>query len=199
MNPEEEESPINYYQHMSAQPDGLRFRLDAADVITRVEDELRGGVQYERNGVKTYYEERRMMNDTGISRVSALLHSIVNKVGHLTKYANEERVLRQVKAIVKSFIVDLTLNLKKWAPQARIANDGSLFNPSMDKVRNKRIVIQMIENAVHESMLRADGGFEASNLSKIWNVQEIDDRRSRERDRSGMFGGIFGRGGDNYG
>lgn len=180
-----EEYPVNYYQGGVVDEGSLRFRVDADDVITKIADELRGGLKTERKGVKTYHEERRMMNEEGVSRVVALFNGIVNKVGHLTKYQNEERVVRQLKSVIKSFIFELILNLKRWAPS------GSY------KVRNKRVIIQMVENAVHASMLRADGGFEANNLSKIWNVNQIEDYRQQSAPRAGggWFGKVFGRGG----
>lgn len=188
---EEQVVPLDYYQGANHDPSGIRYRLEGEDVISQAVDTLKGGVIGTNDlGDKVYNDKQRCMNDVGILRARMVLQSGVNKVNHLTKYFNEDRIHGQIKSIVKAWIFEVTLNMKSWAPEAFI-KEGKLVNSSHSKVRNKRLIIQTIEQALYQSMLRGTAGFEANLTAKSYNVQEINDNRPKPR--MGGFGGVFGR------
>ena len=185
----EEQQAINYYRSAVDTVGGLKYRLDGEDVITRAIDTLRGGVKSKKNGVKTYFTEFRCMNDLGIQRARMVLESGVNKINHLTKYTDQDMIFRQIRSVITAWLFEVTLNVKKWAPNSEFVN-GQLINPTFDKIKNKRLVIQTIENALLQSMLRGTEGFEASLTSKQFSVHELNDNRPKER--RGMLSGLFG-------
>lgn len=191
----------NYYRNQLDYATGLKYRLDGEDVLERAIDTLRGGVRQTVNGKKHYFDEYRLMNEVGIQRARMVLEAGVNKINHLTKYTDKEMIFRQIRSLTKAWLFEVTLNCKRWSPEAKI-NNGRLVNPNFSKIRNKRLVIQTIENALLQSMLRGTDGFEASLTSKQFSVQEIQDNRSSSGKR-GFFGGLFtrnsGEGGDYYG
>ena len=83
---------------------------------------------------------------------------------------------------MKAFIYEIVLNAKRWAP------DGHR------KVRNMRLVIQMVENAIYQSLLRGTDGFEASLTAKSHTVSElVDNRNQGGGGRTGFIGRLFGR------
>lgn len=200
-----EPQAANYYRQQLDYATGLKYRLDGEDVIERAVDTLRGGVKSVINGKKLYFDDYKLMNEVGIQRARMVLEAGVNKINHLTKYTDNEMISRQIKALVKAWLFEVTLNAKRWAPEARFTAAGRLVNPDFCKIRNKRLVIQTIENALFQSMLRGTEGFEASLTSKQFSVQEIQDNRSASRGGSrGFFGGLFSRnrgdeGGQYYG
>lgn len=167
--------PRNYYPSAHESVSGLKFRLDGRDVIRDVTDTLRGGVKKRAGNATEYFEERRLLNDLGVERVRLIVQSGVNKVAHLTKYENEERILQQVKSIMKAFIYELTSHAKDWAPKGKL------------KVLNKRLVVQMVENAIYQSMLRGSEGFEAGLTAKSWVAQEVIDHRQQGGSGGGGF------------
>lgn len=184
--------PTSYWQDQG-QPDSLHYRLDAEDIVQAAVDTFRGGVKEIVNGKKVYFDEQRLMNDLGIARAKMIMESGVNKVNHLTKYKDEERVFRQVRAIINAWIYEVTLCMKKWAPNAYFEGH-QLINPTFDKIRNKHLVIAVIENALLQSMLRGTGGFEAELTGKQMMVSEHKDyttqRREGERPGSWFGGGL---------
>lgn len=195
-----EEIPLNYYKGQLDSFGGLRYRLDGDEVIEQAMDTLKGGVVGKVNGKKKYDDQYRCMNDLGIQRARMMILAGVNKINHLTKYKDEERIFTQVKALAKAWLFEVTLNMKVWAPKAKHVN-GRLVNPGMDKIRNKRLVVQTVENAILQSSLRGADGFEAGLTAKSWGVTEIMDNRQQEQKR-GLLGGFFGgrqRGGNDYG
>lgn len=174
--------PMDFYNApLQSQIDSVKYRLEGVERIDSVVDTLRGGVQSMNNGVKSYSEENRLMNELGIQRVRMILESGVNKINHLTKYSDEDRIFRQIKAVMKDFVFELVLNTKSWAPKAR-TESGLLINPTMDKVRNKRLIVQLVENALLQSMLRGDKGFEADITGK--NIQ-VSETRNLQPDYGG--------------
>lgn len=190
---EENDNIRNYYQGVMNYIDGLRYRLSGDDVIEQVVDTLRGGVKTIKGNVKEYHEENRLLNEIGVARAKMLLQGGVNKINHLTKYANENRILQQMKAIMHAWIFELVLNMKRWAPEAEIDERGVLISKENYKVRNPRLVIQVIENAIYQSMLRGTEGFEAELLSKSMFVQETVNRDDgRQRGGGGPFSRLFG-------
>lgn len=196
-----QEGPVNYYKGAIDSVSGLRYRLDGDDFIEQAVDTLRGGVKSKVAGKKQYYDEFRCMNDLGIQRAKMVIQSGVNKVSHLTKYKDEERLFRQIRSIIKAWVFEVTLNMKSWAPEADFV-DGKLINPHYAKVRNKRLVIQTIENAVLQGMQRGVDAMEAQLTAKSWGVTEIMDNREQQR-KQGVLSGFFGRrgggGGMDYG
>lgn len=189
----------SYYRSPTDIVDGLKYRLEGRDVIESVMDMLNGGVKAQKGSAKVYFEEHRLMNGLGIARVKFFLQSAVNKINHLTKYANEERINRQVKPMIKSFVHELVLNAKRWAPEACMTG-GVLINRGIPfhKVRNMRLIVQVIENSIYQSMLRGTEGFEAELLSKSWDVHEVVDN-PKKQEKTGFLG-LFGRKrGDEFG
>lgn len=198
-----EPQAANYYRNQLDYATGLKYRLDGDDVIERAIDTLRGGVKAKVNGQKKYFDEYKLMNEVGIQRARMVLEAGVNKINHLTKYTDKEMIFRQIRSLTKAWLFEVTLNCKRWSPEARFTRDGRLINPDFTKIRNKRLVIQTVENALLQSMLRGTDGFEASLTSKQFSVQEIQDNRSGSGRGGGRgwFGGLFQRNerGNEYG
>lgn len=167
--------PRNYFPTAMDSPGGFKYRLDGREVIREIVETLKGGVKFRKGQSIDYHEGRRLMNDLGIERVRLMVQTGVNKVNHLTKYSNENRIFSQMKAIMRAFIYELVLNAKKWAP------------PDQYKVRNMRLIIQMVENAIYQSMLRGTEGFEAQLTAKSWGVQEVMDHRIPQKSGGGIF------------
>lgn len=182
---EEEGGPRNYYKDATDSVSGLKFRLDGSDVIENVVNTLRGGVKRRSGGKTEYHEEHRLMNDLGIARAKFFLQGSINKVNHLTQYTNEDRILRQIRSLVKSWVFELTANLKIWAPGHDPEN-----TPPYPKVKNKRLVVNVVENAIYQSMLRGKEGFEAKLITKTHNVYEAV---GQEKRGGSIVGGLFGR------
>ena len=202
MSDDYEPQAANYYRNQLDYATGLKYRLDGEDVIERAIDTLRGGVRATINGKKVYFDEFKLMNEVGIQRARMVLEAGVNKINHLTKYTDKEMIFRQIRSLTKAWLFEVTLNCKRWSPEARFTAKGELVNPDFTKIRNKRLVIQTVENALLQSMLRGTDGFEASLTSKQFSVQEIQDNRQGGGvgRRGGFFGGLFqrNRGGDEY-
>jgi len=176
------EQNLNYYHNPYNQDSGLKYRLEADEEVLNVVHELRGGVLSRQGNKIIYNEEFRLVNELGVARIHMLLRSSINKVNHLTKYSGEERVFRQVKSIMRSFIFELTHNLKTWRP---FINDKTCL-----KVNNKSLIIQTIENVILQSSLRATDGFEAELTGKSWNVNELaGDKPIKENNSFFGFGG----------
>lgn len=191
MNDEEQEA-INYYRSAVDTVGGLKYRLDGEDVISRAIDTLRGGVKSKVNGKKTYYDAFRCMNDLGIQRARMVLESGVNKINHLTKYTDKDMIFRQIRSMVNAWLFEVTFNMKKWSPSSEFDEaSGQLINKNFDKIKNKRLVIQTIEHALLQSMLRGTDGFEASLTSKQFSVHELNDNRP-PKSGGGLFSGMFG-------
>jgi len=192
------EEETNYFQEEPLDPTGMRYRLEGEDVIESVVTAMKGGLIKRNDGSTAFNERYRLMNDEGISRVELFLKGGVNKINHLTKYKNEGRILQQMRSLVRSFTIELVENLKRWAPNAETVtvNGGEeLINPSLEKVRNKHFILQVVENGIFQSMQRGGEGFEAELTGKSWNVleqvgQQPEQRRGLRGGR-GFFG--FGR------
>lgn len=196
--------------------DALEYRLEGADTVERVTDLLRGGViDEDDDGNKTFDEKNRLMNELGVSKTEMFLHGFVNKNTHLTKYKNEERVLIQMRSGASAYNFELTLNMKRWGPEfiGKLQDDesveqfckrtGAVVFKFVDaqtvryrvKVRNPRLVRQLVENSMLASMQRGDDGFEAGNTIKQINVNEVRDLAERQQP-GGMIpqaGGFFSR------
>lgn len=197
----------NYFPDVEADPAGLRYRLEGDDVIKAVITNLRGGLIKTKDGY-VYNEAYRHMNEEGIARVEFFLRGGVNKINHITKYKNEERVMRQMRALARAFTIELTENLKYWAPAARVVqeekvitlNNGRqetvmvnrLVNSGIDKVRNKGFVQQVVENALLQSMQRGQEGFEAELTGKSWMVTEQVGGPQRPEDKQRLLSGLTG-------
>lgn len=192
------EPAINYYRDEADRTSGLKYRLDGEDVIERAVDTLRGGVKSKTDGHKKYFDEYKCMNELGIQRARMILEAGVNKINHLTKYSDKEMILRQIRSIIKAWVFEVTLNAKAWAPEARML-DNKLYNPFFHKVRNKRLIIQVVENSLLQSMLRGSQGFEAELTSKQFSVTEVNDNRQQPRSGQRFGSWIFGRRGNEYG
>lgn len=193
-----EQAANNYYRNQLDYATGLKYRLDGEDVIERAIDTLRGGIKNTVNGRKLYFDEYKLMNEVGIQRARMVLEAGVNKINHLTKYTDKEMIFRQIRSLTKAWLFEVTLNCKRWAPEARIFN-SRLVNPGFSKIKNKRLVIQTVENALLQSMLRGTDGFEAALTSKQFSVQEIQDNRAGGARKRGWFGGLFSRNDDEGG
>ena len=184
----------NYYQEQQQQ-DSLHYRLDAGNLIEQSIDTFKGGIKEKVNGKKIYYEKQRLMNDLGISRARMILEAGVNKINHLTKYKDEERVFKQLKGMVRAWVYEVTLNMKKWSPNATFDGvTGKLINPYNDKIRNKHLVITVVENALLQSMLRGTAGFEAELTGKQMVVTENKDYSTQTRQQDNNLNGWFGGG-----
>ena len=194
MEDDYEPQASNYYRSQLDYANGLKYRLDGEDVIVRAVDTLRGGIKNTVNGRKLYYDEYKLMNEVGIQRARMVLEAGVNKINHLTKYTDKDMIFKQIRALVRAWLFEVTLNCKRWAPESHVVK-GRLINPDFHKIKNKRLVIQTVENALLQSMLRGTDGFEASLTSKQFNVQEIqDNRQGGGGGKRGFFGGLFSRG-----
>lgn len=153
--------PRNYYAVGPQDTDTLRYRLGAHDDIDSFCDQLRG-IQRDARGKETNTKDEqdryRVVNDEGIYQIRAFLRASCSKITHLTKYTNEDRVLRQMRELSKAWLFMIILHRKTW------------------EIRDRDIVLHPGEKLLFESMLRANDGFENNNISKAYNVNENIDR-----------------------
>lgn len=206
----------NYFQPGGMYgPGGLKYRLGAKDVIQDIIDQLRG---FRRNtdGVKLEDQECRLMNEVGIHAVLSFLSGVVTKVGHLTRYENEDRIMKQLRTMIGEFLTELTLNLKRWGPLVKVdiprirwrryeietPNNETILRQKVlqiteetvtvnarVKVRNKRLIVQLIENFCYQSMLRGSQGREADLTGKAHQVQEYLAPQPEKKKGFGLWGG----------
>jgi hypothetical protein len=181
LNPQEPNAypeAVNYYPEAQREA-GLKYRLDGDDVVLATADELRG-LTIDENGTRVESTGARLLSEEGVQRAIFFLRGAVNKINHLTKYGNEERINDQMRAQVGGFLRELTKNMKRWAP------------PGEAKVRNPRLVLRALETKMYQSFLRGNMGFEAELTGKNWSAQEIFDNRRKDTIRgrvSEWFGG----------
>jgi len=187
---EERELP-NFYAQDPLSSDNMRYRLDGDDVIERAIDTIKGYVGKDKNGEKVYSPHMCLMNELGLQAVRMTIELGVNKINHLTKYKDEDRINRQLRAVFKAWQFELTKNMKMWAPETYFCQKTHswVVKPGC-KVRNSRLVTQKVENAILQATLRGDDGFEAQLTGKAYSVQEVHDRRGEEG-REGRGGGSW--------
>lgn len=198
----------DYFQQGPQDPAGLLYRLDGRDVIDAVRDALMGGSRYDQEkGEWVYNEENRLMNDEGITRVDFFLRGAVTKITHLTKFESINRILIQMRELGKAFLIELTLNMKRWGPIVTIKKESTqYYNKNVkdeilyiiseteetitfkSKVRNKNLVQQVVENSILTSLQRGEKGFEAENLQKSWLIQESIAKGGEQQES--RFGGF---------
>lgn len=166
----------NYYADARDISDGLKYRLSGEDIIKELIADLRGAQRDQYGKIASYDEENRIINDIGAYKIRYLLNSELNKITHLTKYANEERVFRQVRELFKMIAFVITLNCKIW------------------EVRDKDVLQQSLEQTIFNAMLRGNEGFENNNVSKSWNVNE-NINQSPQQQQGGFLSSLFRRGG----
>ena len=162
----------NYYAGASDSVSGLRFRVDPQIEIRRVVDTF-AGVSRDKYGREIGKAKFPMMNEEGVRNARGWLEGTVTKMTHLTKYLNEERIMRQVRYYIGVWIYNVTRYKKLWG------------------IKNTRAVIAEVEKLITESMFRGHEGFEANLTAKSFQVQEL--HTSRE-DTSGGRGGFLGTG-----
>lgn len=151
--------PKNYYAGFNdSQGDNLKYRLDAKDAIRELCEQLAGHERDRTGRLETKNERMRLLNDEGIFRVKVFLQSACGKITHLTKYENEDRVLRQMRHHASPWLFTLVLNRKNW------------------DIRDKETILFAGEKLMFESMLRAKEGFENNNISQTYIVNENIDR-----------------------
>jgi len=202
--------PHNYFKGFGADENSLRYRLEGDDVIKQVSNRLRGGLKRGRDGREYYDERQRLMNEVGIEATEFFLAGSVNKVNHLTRYRDEKRVMIQLRELSGAYLYELTLNMKLWGPliedevqgeDAPFVDHGYLYSLSVPgttrelrkyKVRNKYLILQVVENAMIQSMLRGKDGREAELTAPNILVNEEVNRASAPQ-RQGFFG-MFRRG-----
>ena len=204
MNPQEYDTDRNYYDFPQKDAFGLRYRLEGDDVISSVVNILRGGIVKHADGTITYNSDFALMNEEGVARVEFFIRGGVNKINHLTKYKNEQRVMYQMRSLCRGFIIELVENMKRWSPNATVVYENitttttagqiitkveRLINPNIEKIRNKHLVLQVVENALLQSMLRGNEGFEAEITGKSWVVNEQVGQQ-QQREGGGGFGGL---------
>lgn len=165
--------PRNYFSAANDSYLGFRERISADEIVQATCDEL-SGVWYDDNGEKHQSQEFRFLNEVGVNRVRAILKSFVNKITHLTKFENENRVLLQVKSTIQAFIPELVLNLRPWAPKGK------------DKIPNWPLIVHMLEKQFLASALRGNAGFEALNVTQQHHILESIDTKKKEG-----LGGLF--------
>ena len=152
----------NYYTPMHDNS-GFKFRVDGRDVVADLLDALRGGVTKTKYGKVEYNKEHRLINDLGISRLQLFFRSVVNKNTHLSKYADKEMILSQVRALSKEWCMTTALNRKRW----------EVSDPDLVQVN--------VESTILSSLLRADEGFEAQISGKSHQVSEIVQSQQHEQ------------------
>ena len=174
----------NFYTQDPLSSDNMRYRLDGDDVIDRAIDTIKGLVGFDKNNDKVYDPNMRLMNDLGIQAVRMTIELGVNKINHLTKYKDEDRINRQLRAVFSAWQFELAKNMKMWAPETKYDfKNKTWLVVEGKKVRNPFLITQKVENAILQATLRGDAGFEAQLTGKAYSVQEVHDRRGEEQDR----------------
>lgn len=170
--PEEQVVGRNYFSAALDNVSGLMFRIGGEDLIEELEITLKGGKK-DKNGNVDLNPRFRMMTDEGVHAARFTLLSHVNKVNHLTRYENEERIMKATRNTINSWIFQVTLNRKRW------------------KVDNPRAIVRCIEAVINESNQRGASGFEAELITKSHNVSEVvaPQMQKRETFLNKIFGG----------
>ena len=166
------------YNDSNNNAQGLQFRLDNNDIIKRTSLRLRGAIFDEYNRVKGYDEKLRVINDTGAYQIITWLEGVTSKNTHLTNFSAEDRVNQHTIRWGIICANMITQHAKEW------------------EITNKDTVQMSIEKALHESMLKAQGGFENNNISHSHTTQEYIEN-NRPQQGGGLFS--FFRGGGNRG
>jgi hypothetical protein len=168
----------SYFASQNDTASGFKYRVEGNETIQRTLDSLRGGIEKDAYGKIVYDEQFRMMNDLGLSRAQFFLVGIVNKNTHLTKFKDEDQILRQTRALAREWCVTVATNRKRWS------------------VKDPDLVQNVMEGAILASLLRATDGFEADLSAKTHHVQETinspgvsTEGQSPLARLAGMFGG----------
>lgn len=171
---------VNYYAQKQ-QEAGLKYRLDGDDIISAAADELRGAT-FDKEGKKIIIPENRLLNELGVQRACFFLRGAVNKVNHLTKYENVERVNEQMRSTMIAFIKELTLNIYNWRPEGK------------RKITDRRLILHVLETKAYQSYLRGTEGFEAQITGKNWGVTEVYDYSPKSENAQDRIRRFFGGG-----
>lgn len=166
-------SQRNYFQSGTDAVDGLKYRLDAKDIIKEIEDTLKAIDRDSMGKVISEHPEDRVVNEHGIIGAKIWLKSALGKITHLTKFENIEHINKQQRWLAKDWAFQITLHRKLWS------------------IKNKDALQMMIEKQTYESMLRANDGFENGNISRSYNTHETIDRTPQQSQGWGL-GRLFG-------
>lgn len=160
----------NYFQDHRENVDGLKYRLDAKDVIKEIELAL-SAVEVDQYGkIIKENPDDRIVNDHGIIAARLWLKAALGKITHLTNFEHLEHVNRQQRWLAKDWCFQVTLHSKKWG------------------VTDKDALQMLIEKQLYESMLRAQKGFENNNISRSYSVQEhIEPPPEKQPGQPGIF------------
>lgn len=159
----------NYFPSQTDSASGFKYRVEGEDVVQRTINALRGGVKKDNLGRVVYDDQFRLMNDIGVSRAQLFLQGIINKNTHLSRFRDEQRILRQIKAVAKEWCVTVAQNRRHW------------------EVKDPDLVQQVVETAILTALLRADEGFEAGLSSKSHHVMETYAHRGQEQQQGGIL------------
>lgn len=169
--PQDQQYPPNYFQASQDSVGGLKYRVDPRQEIQEVVDTFMG-VQRDKFG--RLLENQKtwpLMNEEGIARSLGWLRGMVTKMTHLTKYENEDRINRQIRHYIRSWLYIIVKERKRW------------------EIKDMVAVLVEVEKLIHESMLRGEKGFEANLTAKQYQVSELIKAESpRATGVTGWFG-----------
>lgn len=147
-----EEGQNNYFMSEDSRG-GTKYRVDPKSEIKSVVDTFAGIKRdYLGREINTGYA---IMNEEGVARTAGFLEGSITKITHLSNYTNENRINRQLRHYLKTWVFVLVTNKKRW------------------KVKDMRVIISEIEKLLHESMLRANQALEANLTAKSHQVNEL--------------------------
>lgn len=173
---EQQESARDYYG-VKELANMLAQRTDPRKVIQSIVDSL-SGIERDAYGGVVHKTGYVWMNDRGISAFKGVLLGLITSHTALSNYPNEERV--------NTHMINTNRNIIKWIGK----------NRKRYEIKDKGVVLAMIEKPIYEQMTRAIGGFEADITGKSHHVQEMIDankgggfwnRGARDEGRGGQW------------
>lgn len=193
-NPYEEQPPqqqpppdpysnTGYYQNHPKVPDSQfhLFRISFDDILQDFSNWLRGkSPETKEDGSRVYRDTHSpLLNEKGVSRVTAMCHSYLNK------------------AIILGYLDDEQINIKMAYFWKQLAYMFVMNGADWDLDKNQRSMLTAeIKDMVHLTMTRALGGNEAEQLSTaISRIEHTDfrDLGHNAQKSSGVFGFFRGK------
>ncbi len=144
----------NYFAGQATEDaSGFKYRVSGESVVRRTLDALQGATRDEEGNLK-YEKKFRLMNPEGLSRAKLFMEALINQNTHLSRFRDEQRVLRQIKSLSKEWVVTVATNRKRW------------------QITEPDLIQQIMEQTILISFNRADEGFEAELSAKSHHVME---------------------------
>lgn len=152
-------------------------RLDQDDIFNNLKHMLRGEERDEFGEWRETEESRRLMNETGISRIMDILLSSANRNTILSRYDKQE-ISNYMKILHKNIVWQLVINRERF---------------KIDK-RDMKAVTDIIVNTLWSSLKRAQGGEESDAISgQVQTIERTVEEKESESKKSSWIPFVSGK------